>query len=253
MNDKVSILSLIFQSTKYAEFVYNSVMKYTPEIQDSMAEFFFVANDATKEVLNFLKEKEYPHYIKNNTHYSDAERFEKGFAGPEYCGRVYMGYNYGIQQAKNPVVVWVNSDNCFSPDWLPNLKKRLALNTIVSPRIIQPLARFRNPINYTRCLVENFGTGPDTFNEVAFQSRVGHIKANTITEGNAFFPAMVYKENVEKVGYFPEGNLHNGRYEKIKYTGDTYFYRRLSQLGIKHITSNDSIVYHFDEGEKYLK
>jgi len=228
-------------------------MRFTPEIQDGTAEFFFIANDATEEVLNFLKEKNYPHYIKNNPHYTDQERFEKGFAGPEYCGRVYMGYNYGIQIAKNPIVCWINSDNKFSPDWLPNLRKRLNGGTIVSPRLIQPVDRFRNPINRSRCEMMNFGRGLRDYNEPAFLQRVRSIKTNTVGQGNAFFPAMVYKENVEKAGYFPEGNLHAGRYEQISYTGDTFFYKTLAKLGVSHITSNDSIVYHFNEGEKYLK
>jgi hypothetical protein len=250
--EKVSIIALVFQSTVYAESCYESVVRYTPELQNGEADFFFVANDATQEVLDFLKAKGYPHVILNNPHYTDEERFQKGFAYPEYCGRVYMAYNHGIRIAQNPIVAWINSDNKFSPNWLPNLKKRLTLETIVSPRIIQP-QWFQNPINLSECEIYQFGTGARSFNEHGFLAKVKELSDDSESIGNAFFPAMVYKSNVERVGYFPEGNLHGGNYNTISSTGDTWFYRRLAELGVRHITSNDSIIYHFNEGEKYLK
>jgi GT2 family glycosyltransferase len=228
-------------------------MKHTPEIQTGEAEFYFVANDATDELLAFLKERGYPHLINNNPHYTDEERFTQGYAVPEYCGRVYMGYNYGIKMSGNPIVVWINSDNCFSPKWLPNLKKRLTIQTIVSPRLIQSDVIFPNPINGSQCEVMNFGTGLNQYDEEGFLSKVKEISTDTESIGNAFFPAMVYKSNVEAIGYFPEGNLHNGSYDGVHRTGDTDFYLKLAEKGIKHITANDSIVYHFNEGEKYLK
>jgi len=251
--EKISIIALIYQSPAYAEFLYNNLKKHTPELETGEAEFYFVANDATDEVLKFLKEKNYPHFIKENPHYTDEERFKQGFAYPEYCGRVYMGYNYGIKKANNPIVMWINSDNCFSPNWLANLKKRLTPELIVSPRLIQSDTIFPNPINHSQCEVYNFGTGLRQFNEERFLAKVKEISRDDTSIGNAFFPAMVYKSTVEEVGYFPEGNLHNGSYDQISITGDTAFYLKLAEKGITHITSNDSIVYHFNEGEKYLK
>lgn len=246
--EKVTIIALIYQSVHYAKFLYEGIKEYTPEDH----EFYFIANDATDEVKKFLKENNYPHYVLDNPHYSEEERFEKGFAYPEYCGRVYMGYNFGIKKAQNDVIVWVNSDNAFSPNWLTNLLKRLTKKTVVSPRIVQPCP-FPNPINHSVCEVVNFGTGIESYNEAGFQKWVKNNSKDSISIGNAFFPAMIHKENVEKVGYFPEGNLHAGDYMNIRLTGDTWFYLRLSELGIRHITSNDSIIYHFNEGEKYKK
>jgi GT2 family glycosyltransferase len=251
--EKISIISLIYQSVEYAEFIYNNLKKHTPELGTGEAEFYFVANDATDEVLRFLKERNYPHFINNNPHYTDEERFKQGYAYPEYCGRVYRGYNYGIKMARNPIVVWINSDNCFSPNWLANLKKRLTPESIVSPRMIQSDTIFPNPINQSKCEVYNFGTGLRQFDEERFLTKVKEISYDTVSIGNAFFPAMIHKSTVEVIGYFPEGNLHNGSYDQISNTGDTDFYLRLAQKGITHITSNDSIVYHFNEGEKYLK
>lgn len=248
----ISIVCLIYQSPHYAEFVYESVKEFTPELKTGEARFYFIANDPTDEVVRFLEQKAYPYFVKINPHYSDNERFSMGYACHEYNGRVYMGYNYGIEISDDPIICWVNSDNYFSPGWLANLKKRLTKKTIVSPRLIQP-TWFKNPINEKYCEIMNFGTGLRNFNKAGFLEAVERISTDTISEGCAFFPAMCYRENVVKAGYFPEGNLHGGDYNIIKETGDTHFYRALSDMGVKHIQADDSIVYHFNEGEKYLK
>ena len=250
--ERISIISLIYQSIEYAEFLYDNIRRHTPELGTWDAEFFFVANDATPEVLAFLKEKKYPHYININPVYSDEDRFDKGFGFPEYMGRVYMGYNYGMRMARSPIITLVSSDNCFSPHWLHNLKKRLTHANVVSPRMIQP-CWFMNPTNGSECEIIDFGTGVKSFQDVAFQERVKEIREDSTSIGNAFMPLMIYKDNARLVGYYPLGNLHDGDYNKIKSFGDQEFYKRLAELGIEHITSNDSIIYHFNEGEKYLK
>ena len=251
--ERISIICLIYQSCAYAEFFYENLIRHTPEIETGEAEFYFIANDAKGEVLSFLHDKDYPHFINNNPHYTKEELFVRGYAFPEYMARVYMGYNTGMRIAKTPIVMLVSSDNCFSPNWLPNLKKRLTHDRIVSPRLIQPDMAFPNPINHTECEVFDFGKGIDSFDEDSFLGKVREISANTEDIGNAFMPFMAYKNTVERVGYYPEGNLHNGSFDWILRTGDTEFYFKLDKNGVKHITSNDSIVYHFNEGEKYLK
>ena len=155
--------------------------------------------------------------------------------------------------AKNPILMLVSSDNCFSVGWLKNLKKRLTMENVVSPRLIQPTYTFPNPINHTECEVVNFGAGIDSFMECDFTEWAFANKQDSESLGNAFMPFMIYKKNVELVGYYPEGNLHNGSFDWMLRTGDTEFYLRLAEKGIKHITSNDSIVYHFDQGERLLK
>jgi len=251
--EKISIICLIYQSCEYAEFFYNNLVTHTPELQSGEAEFLFVANDAKSTVLHFLDELCYPHVINNNPHYTEQELFAKGYAFPEYMSRVYMGYNFGMRYSDNPIMMLVSSDNCFSPNWLQNLKKRLTHQNIVSPRLIQPQITFPNPINHTECEVYEFGRGIDDFNELAFLQKVSEISNDSESIGNAFMPLMIYKANAELIGYYPEGNLHNGAYEWINRTGDTEFYLRLAEKGIKHITSNDSIVYHFNEGERNFK
>ena len=248
--EKVSIISLIFQSTCYAQFLWDNIRKYTPELETGEAEFFFVANDATQDVKDYLKINSIPHFVHENKIQTDTERFANGYAAPEYCGRVYAAYNKSVEWAKD-IVMMINSDNCFSPGWLYNLKKRLTHNNIVSPRMIQP-TYFTNPINGSGCEIINFGTGPDTYRENEFLEKAISIATDDTSIGNALFPLMVYKDAF-RFGYFPEGNLHGGAYDIVNTTGDTFWYLRLLNNGYTHITSNDSIIYHFNEGEKYLK
>ena len=56
---KYSIICLIYKSIEWLDFVYNQVLKHTNLDE---VEFFFVANDATDEVLNYLKNNYIPHY-----------------------------------------------------------------------------------------------------------------------------------------------------------------------------------------------
>ena len=53
-NKKISIVSLIYKSKKFADAVYESVHKYTPELANGNCEFFFIANDATPTLIKHL-------------------------------------------------------------------------------------------------------------------------------------------------------------------------------------------------------
>jgi hypothetical protein len=251
--EKVSIVCLIYKSISYCDFLYANIHKYTPEIERGNVEFYFVANDATEEILFHLNEMKYNHYINNNVKISETELFNMGYAYPEYITRVYKGYNFGIKMAKNPIVVLINSDNAFSENWLENLLNKLNNNVVVSSRMIQPHNKFPNPKNNTLCEQYDFGKTLKEFNENTFINKVNELKTKTTSIGNAFMPLTLYKKQAELVGYYPEGNLNNGSYNEISITGDHAFINKLEKNNISHITSNDSIVYHFQEGEKYEK
>jgi hypothetical protein len=61
---KVSICCLIYKSLPWLEFVYRQLQAYTDL---AGREFFFVANDATPEVLASLRQRAIPHYIHHNS------------------------------------------------------------------------------------------------------------------------------------------------------------------------------------------
>jgi hypothetical protein len=244
---QTSIICLIYRSTEYAKRFYECLLRYTPELGVD-ADFFFVANDATDEVLEFLVNNNYPHIIADNRHSSDEDLLQRGFARPEYISRVYQGFNKGIRHAQSDEIVLMNSDNFVSYGWLPNLRKRLARTCVVSPVLVQPHAVFPNPINGSVCLVKDFGRRLSGFREEDFVAWANTIKQDSQSIGNPFMPVLMYKWQAEIVGLYPEGNIADQQ-GRFKYAGDTYFYMKLATAGIRHINSNDSVVYHLQEGE----
>jgi hypothetical protein len=61
---KYSIICLIYKSNEWLDFVYNQVIKYT---DFENVEFFFVANNASDNVKNYLRENYIPHYNYEST------------------------------------------------------------------------------------------------------------------------------------------------------------------------------------------
>lgn len=106
---KVSIVSLIYQSARLADWVHESVHNFTPMIARGQAEFFFVANDPTHGLLAHLRKRGYQHIVNVNRRYSDDELFALGYGAPEYMSRVYRGYNEGIRAAAGDYVVLIKA------------------------------------------------------------------------------------------------------------------------------------------------
>jgi hypothetical protein len=254
MTPAVTVICLVYQSTAYAKCFYESLHRHTPELQSGEARLLFVANDATEEVLTFLRENDYPFVENNNPKQTLADLKQRGYAWPDYIARVYRGYNFGIQHAETPEIVLMNSDNFVSRGWLHNLRKRLDNNRVVSPVLVQPHAVFPNPINGTHSRVMDFGRRLDDFEKMEphFVAWAETIKQDSVGIGNPFMPLLLYKWQAEVAGGYPCGNIADDA-GNIKLTGDTYFFKKLAALGIEHINANDSIVYHLQEGEKYEK
>lgn len=248
---EVSIICLIYKAPELADFFYKSLMEYTPMIKDGRAEFFFVANDPTKELVKHLKKKKYPHILNFNKKYNDEELFAKGYSKPEYIGRVYKGYNAGIKHAKGEKIVLVNSDNFFSKDWLENLLKYLSYDSIICSTLVEPGHSTLGVFPQAKC--KNFGTNIETFNNNNFQTYANLIKKTGLKPNGAYMPCLLYKDIAIMAGLYPEGNIAGNSVEETVKYGDEYFFQKLSSFNIKHYTSKDSIVYHLKEGEKDIK
>ncbi len=76
---KISIICLIYKSTTFAKAVYESLHKYTPQLNNGEAELIFVANDADEKILEFLKDRKYTYAINNNIFLSEGELFKLGY------------------------------------------------------------------------------------------------------------------------------------------------------------------------------
>lgn len=244
----ISIVCLIYKSIPLAEALYESVLKYTPLLKSGQAEFFFIANDPTEEVVEFLRAKNIPHYININEHLTEEELFSKGFATPEYMRRVYQGYNLGIQKARGQRLVLINSDNFFSRDWLENLLKYSDYKKVVSSTLIEP-GQDRVGI-FPFAIEKDFGRTLDDFEEDEFQKYTERISKTGYMSGGAYMPCLLYKDVAVMAGLYPEGNLAEKSFNEVSRFGDEYFYDRLEEFGIEHLTAKDSVVYHLKEGEK---
>ena len=242
MNIDISIACLIFKSTKWLKFVYDQVNKYT-NLQNK--EFYFVANDATEEVLNYLKEHNIPHYIHNN-----SEEQKKEW----YINNVYRAWNTAAKMAKGKYVVFINSDMAFSPNWLDNLLDKIDDNKCITSRLVE-----RGILRSGTYGIEiNFGNNPSDYRENDFTNYVNTIKDNKLHNSGLYMPMLIKKQNLEDVNFFPEGNVKVGSdifnpvYAKIGdnlISGDKIFIEKLKTIGVEHYTSFNSIVYHFQEGE----
>lgn len=245
---EISIICLIYKSAPLAQALYESVRKYTPKLASGQAEFFFVANDPSENVMKFLKSHNIPYYVNVNEHLSDERLFGMGFGTPEYMRRVYQGYNFGILKAKGQKVVLVNSDNFFSQDWLENLLKYSDYKKVVCSTLVEP---GQDQAGVFPFAVEmDFGRTLDNFREDEFQAFAEKLSKTGYTSGGAYMPCLLYKDIAVLAGLYPEGNLAGKTFGEISRYGDEYFYDKLREFGVEHITAKDSIVYHLKEGEK---
>lgn len=239
---KVTIACLIYKSTRWLQFVYEQVMKYT-DMTDK--EFYFVANDANEAVLTYLKDNNILHYIHNNT---PEQRNEW------YINNCYRAWNKALQCAKGEYVVIINSDMAFSKGWLDSLISTSKNNICIASRLVE---RGIMPSG-THGIEKNFGNVPEDYNENEFNDYAEKIREKKIVPGGLQGVLYMKLEWLKKVNYFPEGNIipgsdiFNPKYAKKGepcIPGDVTFMQRLRTIGVEHYTDFNSIVYHFQEGE----
>ncbi|MDP3880945.1 MAG: glycosyltransferase [bacterium] len=226
---KVVVVGMIYQSTGYAQFVYDSFKKYQED-----EEFIFVANDATDKVKDYLRENDIPHLIFEN---EDKDEY--------YLNRVYRAWNYGGMNASGDIIIFVNSDMAFSKGWVKNLLKNLNKKRIVCSRLVESGKMPSGEYGISK----NFGQSYKEYNAEEFEAYVEKIKKPELKEGGLFMPCMIYKDIFVKSGGYPIGNRKEADGKET--SGDhIFFYENLeAKMGVKHFTAFDSIIYHVQEGE----
>lgn len=240
---RFSIVCLIYKDINWLNFVYESILKYT-DLSDK--EFFFIANDATEEVKEYLYENYIPHYVFNNTEKHKEEH---------YINNVYRAYNYGVKCARGDYVVLINSDMAFTPNWFENLYKNYDGKTCVASRLVEHGKLL--PGKYG--IAKNFGDDYSNYKEEEFIKYSEILKEDKNYDGGLYMPLFIRKDFFNKVGGYPEGNVSIGsdifspkisKPGEESISGDTVFVQKLKTIGIGHKTCFSSIVYHFQEGEK---
>jgi cellulose synthase/poly-beta-1,6-N-acetylglucosamine synthase-like glycosyltransferase len=220
-------------------------------MHDGTAEFFFVANNPTEEVVSHLKDKRYPFLVHDTPTPTDEELFQQGFAYPAYLHGVYRSYNMAINAARGKIVVLVNSDHVFAPGWLGALLEELKPNRIVSCACVEPWGVFRDSEFGTPAILADFGRSLEAFDERAFFAFAEEYAARGygISMGGEKMPCAFYKSAALDAGLYPEGNLAGATFKDIADFGDRRFFRKLRANKVFHYTVWSSLVYHFKEGE----
>jgi len=230
----ISISSLIYKSIEYLEFLIDSLNEYTPKLHTGEAELYFVSYNATPEILDYMKRHKIPNYIVKG----------KYVGYPQSTYGFYKAFNYCVEKAKGDIVVLLNSDMAFSPDWLENLLKYLNKDRLITSRLVES-GNLRSTFPHT--LVKDFGRSPSTFKEKEFLEYAEKVKQEGISQGGTFMPVAIYKDVFVKTGGYPLGNVGN-------MGGDYYYFEYiLKPSGVIHYTSFDSIVYHIQMGEVHAR
>lgn len=263
---KISYVCLIYKSVNWLQFVYNQFHQFTKLNKDD--EFYFVANDACESVLNYLVVNNIPHYIHNN---NEEQRKEW------YINNVYRAWNTSIKKAKGDYVILLNSDMAFSENWNTNLLKYIDDNKCINSRLVErgPPKGLSTKIG-GHGIEKNFGNNYNDYDSISFNLFAKSISKELLVEQGLYMPMIIKKQHLEKVNYYPEGNITIDSYKKLlkchpddfinfKYAyatqesvyklkqgcipGDQVLIKKLEMINVHHFTSFDSIVYHVQQGE----
>lgn len=248
---KITIVALVYQSPEYARGFFQCLKKSTPELSDGTADFYFVANNANPETLGALQKDGIPHYQLELPILTEEDHALRGFAAPEYLGRVYEAYNFAVSKSTTDLVLLLNSDMVMSPGWLPKVMALEAKNTVLSPTLVE-----RNHPKfgvYPGAVQADFGSSFRNFDWGRWEKFCAPSpQANVIEKSELpYMPSLVRKVWFEKFGGFPHGNIQGSSgYNSVASYGDEYFFARLHREGISHKSVEGVFCYHFKEGER---
>ncbi len=238
-----SIICLVYKSVEWARFLYEQVLRYT-DMADK--EFFFVANDASDEVLEYLRSNYIPHFEWTNT---EANRSEW------YINNVYRAYNFGASVARGDFLVFLNTDMAFAPGWFEALWETYDGRSAVASRLVES-GKLKSG---TYGIERDFGSMPSTYREEDFLAFAEEVREPGMLDGGLFMPLLMRRDLFLEVGGYPEGNIRCGSdifspeialQGESLVSGDNVLIQRLASRGVAHKTALDSVVYHFQEGEK---
>jgi hypothetical protein len=245
----VTLICLIYSGIDWLEFAYGELLLLQKEFEQGEVEILFCANDASQEVLDFLKYNNIPHIEFNN---ADPKE--------HYISRVYRAYNFATRVAKSEYCLLVNSDMAYTPGFLTKMLLQRDKDSFVVAKLVESGTLKPGPLAVKR----NFGKTLPRFRRKAFYKYALRKEEPGVAEGGLFMPLLVSRDVFLNLGGFPEGNITPGsldsyiqseRFEIAKpgtrcVSGDEALFKKANLKGIKHVTSLRSIAYHFQEGEK---
>lgn len=237
---KIEIVSIIYRSTDYLDFIYRQLKGPYCKVNGWDVRLRIVANDATKDVLEKLKNLDIPFSVYNDPKPNDY-----------YLNRVYRCWNYCVESSEFDDVCLAASDVAFSKNWLANLLKHHDGINIPCSRLVES-AKMPSGLHG---IGKNFGRHPREFDQASFEDYAEQISENKIENGGLFGPLVFNKKRFLDSGKYPEGNIYEAgagaNHTPFIKSGDAYFFYDVleNKFGMKHVTAFDSVVYHIQEGE----
>lgn len=247
----VTLISLIYCSVEWLEFQYSELLKISRSFKEGEIEILFVANNATVDVLDFLKGNRIP-YVEAET-ISDPDEW--------FINYVYRGYNIGVNAAKGNYVLLTNSDMAYGTGFLQNLLRVVSAKKLVTSRLIE-MGRFQTGMHG---IERNFGSTPHGFRRSDFARYCQKIYDNVEEPGGLYMPLLIERASFQSLGGYPEGNLSEESLSTYlvdgvvsKYAkkgekcipGDFAFFELAKMRGYVHSTNFASLCYHFQAGER---
>lgn len=241
MKKNIEVITLIYKSIDYLDLIYKELKSDKCKIEGWDVGVRVVANDATEEVLNYLKNLDIPYTIYNDPKPNDY-----------YINRLYRCYNHAGITSEYDNICFVNSDMVFSENWLSNLLKHHDGINIPTSRLVESgkMMSGMHGISF------NCGRNPKNIDFDLWEKFSNHTKKDEIHQKGLFMPCVFEKDKFIKSGLYPEGNIYKDGIGTLHphgviQSGDDWYFRKLeNDYGMKHITVFDSLVYHIQEGEK---
>ncbi len=218
MKNNISLLIGLKNNIEYSKAFYETTRVLYPEIEIVFVSYGSIDN--THEWLNGLNDKNviFEYHTESKT-LADT-------------------YNRCIQLASNEYVAFLHNDIILAPNFIENLQKHIAKDTVVSYTTIEP------PIfkghNRPGKVIQDFGadiTAFDTKKFYEYSTRISEINNNKTEEGIFFFMCLSRDLLIEIGGF---DNLYNPMFRE----DDDLIYR-LRLLNLKMFTSADALCYHF--------
>jgi len=233
---KISLIGMIYKSAEYLSLM-SEELKRTCKDSKYDVEYFIIANDPTTKLIKVLDNK---CVVYNDPKPNDY-----------YLNRVYRAWNYGGKLSSADVIVFINSDMVFYDNWLNNLLEHLDESTIPCCKLVES----GKLISGKHAVSKNFGDSIDSLNLDGFREYAKSITSPGTSDGGLFMPCAFYKKDFVESGGYPEGNVYEKgvgiNSSKFLESGDHYFfYKNPIMKNKNHITVNNSICYHIQEGEK---
>jgi glycosyltransferase involved in cell wall biosynthesis len=247
---EITLVSLIYKDLDWLEFQYSQLLKLQTDLPVGKADILFIANDATPEVLAFLRENGIPHKAISTR--ANADEW--------FINSVYRAYNSAVEFAKTDFVYLVNSDMAYTKGTLARLYERRDPNLLLASRLVELGVLESGLFGIER----SFGSKPKTFRQKEFNNYATTISKPEIHDGGLYMPLLVHRETFLRLGGYPEGNLtpeslkeyvSGGRptiavQGATSIPGDRAFVLRAEKASVFHKTAFDSIAYHFQAGER---